>query len=100
MNVSIGNQNKLDSEQFRSCGAMARSNGTGFHTTTSPSKFVNWLNVELRSPAGFFCDSCPSLIGSQAVNVAVTGLHIWRNMGDEFRNVRTFKCLACSTWNL
>ncbi|MDG1265676.1 MAG: hypothetical protein P8O03_05070 [Ilumatobacter sp.] len=52
MNVSTGNQNKLDSEHFRSCRAMARSNGIIFFTTTSPARFGNWLNVELRSPAG------------------------------------------------
>ena len=64
MNVSTRNQNKLDSEHFRSCRAMARSNGIIFFTTTSPARFGNWLNVELRSPAGLFCNSCPCLIES------------------------------------
>ena len=68
MNVSTEGQNKLNSEHFRSFGAMARSNGIAFITTTSPARFGNWLNVELRSPAGLFCNSCAGLIESQAVN--------------------------------
>ena len=81
MNVSTRNQNKLDSEHFRSCRAMARSNGVIFITTTSPARFGNWLNVELRSPAGLFCNSCAGLIESQAVNARPD----WRQMHSKWR---------------